>query len=106
MRRLLRESTSRTASVRRSSDRCWKAQDLCAQEEPLLVDRGQGHPVACHFPEIVAGLALDVEEAHAAVEGIDLADLSAPEPIIAADQSPEPVIVEEEPDPVETTANG
>ena len=31
--------------------RCWKATDLCAQEEPALIDRGQGHPVACHFPE-------------------------------------------------------
>ena len=29
--------------------RCWKAQDICADEEPPLVDRGQGHPVACHF---------------------------------------------------------
>ncbi len=29
--------------------RCWKAQDICATEEPALVDRGQGHPVACHF---------------------------------------------------------
>ena len=29
--------------------RCWKAQDICADEEPVLVDRGQGHPVACHF---------------------------------------------------------
>ena len=83
--------------------RCWKAQDLCAQEEPLLVDRGQGHPVACHFPEIVEGLAIDVEEAHAAVEGIDLSELTAPKPIIAADNSPEPVL---EPDPVETAANG
>ncbi|HET7720448.1 MAG TPA: oligopeptide/dipeptide ABC transporter ATP-binding protein [Acidimicrobiales bacterium] len=29
--------------------RCWKAADICAQQEPALVDRGQGHPVACHF---------------------------------------------------------
>ncbi len=29
--------------------RCWKAQDVCAAEEPPLIDRGQGHPVACHF---------------------------------------------------------
>ena len=32
--------------------RCWKAQDICAQEEPALVDRGQGHPSACHFAEV------------------------------------------------------
>ncbi|MCA1842492.1 MAG: ABC transporter ATP-binding protein, partial [Actinobacteria bacterium] len=31
--------------------RCWMAQDICAAEEPALVDRGQGHPVACHFAE-------------------------------------------------------
>jgi peptide/nickel transport system ATP-binding protein/oligopeptide transport system ATP-binding protein len=31
--------------------RCWKAEAICAQEEPALVDRGQGHPVACHFAE-------------------------------------------------------
>ena len=31
--------------------RCWKAQDICAVEEPALIDRGQGHPVACHFAE-------------------------------------------------------
>jgi peptide/nickel transport system ATP-binding protein/oligopeptide transport system ATP-binding protein len=32
--------------------RCWKAQEICAQEEPALIDRGQGHPVACHFAEV------------------------------------------------------
>ncbi len=32
--------------------RCWKAQDICAEEEPALVDRGQGHPSACHFAEV------------------------------------------------------
>jgi len=31
--------------------RCWKAQAICAEEEPALIDRGQGHPVACHFAE-------------------------------------------------------
>ena len=31
--------------------RCWKAQDICAEEEPALVDRGHGHPSACHFAE-------------------------------------------------------
>ncbi|OLF18581.1 peptide ABC transporter ATP-binding protein [Actinophytocola xanthii] len=35
--------------------RCWKAQDVCAQEAPALADRlGVGHPSACHFPEISA----------------------------------------------------
>jgi len=29
--------------------RCWKAADICAAEEPALIDRGNGHPVACHF---------------------------------------------------------
>jgi peptide/nickel transport system ATP-binding protein/oligopeptide transport system ATP-binding protein len=31
--------------------RCWKAQEKCALEEPALIDRGHGHPAACHFPE-------------------------------------------------------
>ena len=32
--------------------RCWKAADECAAPPgPELVDRGQGHPVACLFPE-------------------------------------------------------
>ncbi len=31
--------------------RCPKAEAICAEEEPALIDRGQGHPVACHFAE-------------------------------------------------------
>ena len=31
--------------------RCPKAQDICAQAEPLLEDKGAGHLVACHFPD-------------------------------------------------------
>jgi peptide/nickel transport system ATP-binding protein/oligopeptide transport system ATP-binding protein len=33
--------------------RCWKAEAICAEQEPELIDRGQGHPSACHFAEVV-----------------------------------------------------
>ena len=32
--------------------RCWKATQKCADEEPALIDRGQGHPSACHYAEV------------------------------------------------------
>lgn len=33
--------------------RCWKAQEICAQEEPELTVRpGSDHPSACHFAEV------------------------------------------------------
>ena len=33
--------------------RCWKAQEICAEEEPALVPRaGSPHPSACHFAEV------------------------------------------------------
>jgi oligopeptide/dipeptide ABC transporter ATP-binding protein len=33
--------------------RCWKAQPICAEEDPPLIDRGHGHPSACHFAELL-----------------------------------------------------
>jgi peptide/nickel transport system ATP-binding protein/oligopeptide transport system ATP-binding protein len=38
--------------------RCPKAQEICAVEEPELIERGQGHPVACHFAEVVKGIVV------------------------------------------------
>jgi peptide/nickel transport system ATP-binding protein/oligopeptide transport system ATP-binding protein len=40
--------------------RCWLAQDICREEMPALIDRGNGHPVACHF----ADEAAEDEKAH------------------------------------------
>jgi peptide/nickel transport system ATP-binding protein/oligopeptide transport system ATP-binding protein len=37
--------------------RCWKAQEICAREEPALVSRAEGaHPVACHFADVMRPL--------------------------------------------------
>jgi peptide/nickel transport system ATP-binding protein/oligopeptide transport system ATP-binding protein len=37
--------------------RCWKAQDICAEEDPELKPRAGGsHPVACHFAEVMKPL--------------------------------------------------
>jgi oligopeptide/dipeptide ABC transporter ATP-binding protein len=38
--------------------RCWKAQPICAEEEPPLIDRGHGHPSACHFAEVMRPLRM------------------------------------------------
>ncbi len=32
--------------------RCWKAQDICAEQEPELIPRSSDHPDACHFSEV------------------------------------------------------
>jgi peptide/nickel transport system ATP-binding protein/oligopeptide transport system ATP-binding protein len=42
--------------------RCWKAQEICAQTEPLLIDRGAGFPVACHFAGSDAPEAANIAE--------------------------------------------
>jgi oligopeptide/dipeptide ABC transporter ATP-binding protein len=37
--------------------RCWKAQEICATEDPELKPRAGGdHPVACHFAEVMKPL--------------------------------------------------
>jgi oligopeptide/dipeptide ABC transporter ATP-binding protein len=36
----------------RFRSRCWKATEVCATDVPELVDRGFGHPVACHHAEL------------------------------------------------------
>ncbi|MDP9405351.1 MAG: dipeptide ABC transporter ATP-binding protein [Actinomycetota bacterium] len=43
--------------------RCWKAQEVCAEEVPALVDRGQGHPVACHFADVNPNVVPSAEAA-------------------------------------------
>jgi oligopeptide/dipeptide ABC transporter ATP-binding protein len=48
--------------------RCWKAQPICAEEVPALVDRGHGHPSACHFAEIIKPLATVDSAAPAGVQ--------------------------------------
>ncbi|MFR9724032.1 ABC transporter ATP-binding protein [Streptomyces sp. MS19] len=45
--------------------RCWKARDVCAEQEPPLVRLGgnaEGHLTACHFPEDGTTLAADRPE--------------------------------------------
>jgi oligopeptide/dipeptide ABC transporter ATP-binding protein len=48
--------------------RCWKAQDICAREEPALRDRtGAGLLTACHFPEPLGRTPPTIEHKEAVV---------------------------------------
>jgi len=40
--------------------RCWKAQEICAEEEPLLIEREPGLASACHFAEAANPVTLSV----------------------------------------------
>ena len=44
--------------------RCWKAQALCAKEEPPLVEHGPGQRAACHFAEPAPSLSLTMAPGH------------------------------------------
>jgi oligopeptide/dipeptide ABC transporter ATP-binding protein len=47
--------------------RCWKAQEICAHEDPPLVVRPGGqHPVACHFAEVMRPLDVVADDEAAA----------------------------------------
>ena len=59
--------------------RCPKAQDRCAQEEPVIREVGEGQYVACHFPLV---------EVDAPAEGIDVEDTVAGD---SADTTPDEV---------------
>ncbi len=65
--------------------RCWKAQEICSQEEPALVPRAGGeHPVACHFAEVLS--PLDLEE-QARVRHVAYAAKRAAEEQVTADEA-------------------
>ena len=55
--------------------RCWKAEDICATDEPMLVTRdGAAHSSACHFAterDVVHALDRDVRAEGAHVVGRD-----------------------------------
>jgi len=57
--------------------RCWKAQEICAEQDPELIPRAGGeHPVACHFAEAMSPLNL-AEQARVQQAAHEAAQLAA-----------------------------
>ena len=49
--------------------RCPRAEAKCAAETPALIDRGLGHPVACHFPSLASELTFGGDAVTRVVHG-------------------------------------
>ncbi|WP_281275952.1 ABC transporter ATP-binding protein [Thermomonospora umbrina] len=60
--------------------RCWKAQEICKQVEPPLVELRPGHQTACHFPENAPADATELV-AQAAATHADAAATGEPLPV-------------------------
>jgi oligopeptide/dipeptide ABC transporter ATP-binding protein len=55
--------------------RCWKAQEICAEQEPPLVAHDPARPEllsACHFAEALRPLELSEDEAPAAAPTVEV----------------------------------
>ncbi len=73
--------------------RCWKAQDICATEDPPLIPRGGGQqPVACHFAEVLNPLDLAAQVAihQAARKAAEVASTPEAQAELAASEASPP----------------
>ncbi len=73
--------------------RCWKAQDICAIEDPPLIPRGGGgQPVACHFAEVLNPLDLAAQVAihQAARQAAEVAATAEAQAELAATEASPP----------------